>query len=395
MLRYFLKKEFHKGFRMKRLVLILFSCLLFLSICSLLSADAKGTLVYLDGNVEIHKSGEITGIDKLKTGFEINCYDLIETGADGYAEFEISQFMPESAAESVILKIENYTSVYFVSGKNMEEGFVQLHLLTGSINVKTGKLPSGEGMTVRTAGDGLVKANDASFCVVTAPDGAILVACSEGDLEFSIPSDRMVMEKAEAGMIVDAVPGHNIRSLDISAERFDVYKTEWSAERLRVFRSSAFSLTKPVLIQYEEYLEKYNLFYKELRASDKIFNKYKDSIIQYGSDDIVNKADNTVESQTDGENLKKKDIIADKLKAAPAVFKMRNIYFTFEELFFRIKDIKRYHDQIPVKGALRKKYDIDDFMKDFQKNHKTVEKKNTYVRQAFNIYSKMDAAGIP
>jgi len=202
-------------------------------------------------------------------------------------------------------------------------------------------------------------------------------------------------------MIVDVIQGRHLKIVDISPEMFDVYKTEWSAEKLRMFRAGSFSLTKPVIIKYEEYLEKYNLFYKEFRGYDKIFRKYKDlnivpekPSIPDDNNSIISKSDNSAQNETVDENMEMNDIIADKMKVSPAILRMRNVFFTYEELFYRIKEIKSYHDQVPVKGSLRKKYDIDDFMKDFQKNYKAAEKKNSYVRQSFNIYSKMDSAGL-
>ncbi len=390
---------------MNRLGFILFSGLLFLSSFTALHAvNAKGILVYLDGTVEIHKNGEITGPKNLNPGFELEDYDLLETGTDGYAEFDINAFISDGTYDRISVKIENNTSVYFKSSKNRDEDFLQLILFTGGMTVNTGKLSSGRNMTVRAAGNAVIKVNDADFDVLTAPDGSILVTCNEGSLECGIApgsaSGSTLTEKAASGMVVDIIQGRNIKILDISPEMFDLYKTEWSAEKLRMFRAGSFSLTKPVIIKYEEYLEKYNLYYKEFRGFDKIFRKYKDLIIEpdepsmpYDNDSILQKSDNSVQNEIADENMEMDALIADKIKVSPVVYKMRNVFFTYEELFYRIKEIKRYHDQIPVKGSLRKKYDIDDFMKDFQKNYKATEKKNSYVRQSFNIYSKMDSAG--
>jgi len=391
---------------MNRLGFILFSGLLFLSSFTALHAvNAKGILVYLDGTVEIHKNGEITGPKSLNPGFELEDYDLLETGSDGSAEFDINTFISDGTYDRISVKIENNTSVYFKTSVNQDDGFLQLILFTGGITVNTGKLSSGINMTVRAAGNAVIKVNDAEFGVLTAPDGSILVTCYEGSLECGIApgigSGSAFTEKAFSGMIVDVIQGRHLKIVDISPEMFDVYKTEWSAEKLRMFRAGSFSLTKPVIIKYEEYLEKYNLFYKEFRGYDKIFRKYKDlnivpekPSIPDDNNSIISKSDNSAQNETVDENMEMNDIIADKMKVSPAILRMRNVFFTYEELFYRIKEIKSYHDQVPVKGSLRKKYDIDDFMKDFQKNYKAAEKKNSYVRQSFNIYSKMDSAGL-
>ncbi len=52
-------------------------------------------------------------------------------------------------------------------------------------------------------------------------------------------------------------------------ENIDTFKKEWASERERLFKSMAFSIIKPSAIQYEEFLEKFDKLYKELKKHKK------------------------------------------------------------------------------------------------------------------------------
>jgi len=324
-------------------------------------ADAQGRVLYSDGDVELHKGGELLDGKDIRQGTELQEFDLIRTGSDGFTEIEITS----QGSGSILIKAENNTSFYYSALKKPESTETVINMLSGSIGIKLKKMTSGDKLNVFSR-NAVLGAKGTEFNIAASPDGSILVTCPEGIVSCSLSSGEEVI--AGSGMIVEVLQGRQIKGVDVGIENLEMYRAEWFTERVKVFRAGAFSLTKPVIIQYEELADRFNIYYKELKEFEKLFRKYS-----IESDDI-----------DEGE------IIEDKIMVSQAVLNMKSVFFTFDEFFYRIDEIKRFHDLIPVKGTLRKKYDIDDFMKDFQKNYKGMAKKAAYTRQVFRIYEQME-----
>ncbi len=328
------------------------------------AADARGKLTYLEGTIELYKNGEVLDKKDIDKGCELEEYDLIKTGDNGYAEIAINSLL----SDTIFIKMKNNSVFYFTSDNIMSGNEASLKVLEGSINVKVKKLLSDEKLTL-VSRNTLVGVRGTEFSVTTAPEGSILVTCPEGSVLCRIQDGTEAA--AGGGNVVEVLQGRQIKSIDIGSGTSELYANEWYAERVRVFRSGSFSLTKPIILQYEEHAERFNLYYKELKDLDKIISRHST-----GSEEID--ADSAAE---------------DKIRISPVILNMRKLFFNLEELFYRIDEIQRYHAVVPVKGALRKKYDIDDFMKDFHKNYKNMSKKTAYTRQAFRIYYRMDYPG--
>jgi hypothetical protein len=107
-------------------------------------------------------------------------------------------------------------------------------------------------------------------------------------------------------------------------------------------------ITRPLIEQYESYAEKFSLIY--------------DVFVNFELSDLRNKP----------------------------MDDMKSIFLQYEELFYSIAEINNLHNQFPIRGTLRKRYSIADFMNDFEENYEMMVKKASHVRQIFATYSQFD-----
>ncbi len=339
---------------------IIFLFLLFTSSFLFSSEFTKGKIIYYDGEIEIQRNNKILETDDIGIGFEIEEYDLIATGADGYAEIQVDS----SVSDRVLIKIENNSSFYFQIKKQDEKTNFIMRLLSGNIFIKVNKMFSNSSMNVlsRSATLGV---RGTEFFVTTSPEGSLLVTCPEGSVSCrSTLGEELI---AGDGKIVEFLHGQQLKSRPVSDELLNDFRFEWMVERERVFRSMSFSIIKPVAIQYEELYKRFDEAYNDLKKNGKIFKKYADGKTKIPSSEIMK----------------------DKIIVSPAVIKMRGVFYIFEEYFYRVEELDRYNSQAPVKGKIRKGYSISDFMKDYEKDSKDTKKMIVFARYALKSFSAM------
>ena len=332
---------------------------------SLLFADnfTSGELVYFEGEITIQRNNEILTEDDIDIGDLIEEYDMISTGNDGYAEVMVES----SVSNKIVLKIEPDSNLYFSVKKTKQGEKFNLKLLSGNIFAKVDKLV-GRGSMDISAKSAVMGIRGTELYITTAPDDSILVTCPEGKVSCKAGGREVF---AGSGDAAELLHGQPIKSIPLSDDIIEQYRGEWADERERIFRSMSFSIVKPSAIQYENLLERFEKSYKELVKHRKVFEKY----------------------MVPGKKIMSTEIVRDKITVSPAVINMRSVFYRFEQQFYRIEELKRYHDEEPVKGKIRKKYDIKDFMKDYGKQYKDTRKKLAFTRAAFKYFTLMEPVG--
>ena len=322
-----------------------------------------GELVYFEGELSVQSGNDLITEDDIEIGQIIEEYDLVSTGSDGYAEILVNS----SVSEKIILKLEPGSNLYFTLDKKSGGDKFSIKMLSGSIFAKVNKL-IGNGEMDISSKSAVMGIRGTELYITTAPDGSLLVTCPEGNVSCKSGGAEVYAGNGNAAEMLYGRPAKTISVSDDIAER---YRKEWAAERERIFRSMSFSIIKPSAIQYEELYNDFEKNYKELKKFKKIISKYLEK-------------DKTVTAS---------EAVKDKISISPSVLRMRGIFFRFEQQFYRIKELKKYYDEDPVKGKVRKKYTIADFMKDYSKNYNDVEKELLFARAAFKAFLIMSSSG--
>jgi hypothetical protein len=67
----------------------LFIMIIFFITGSLFAKSVSGTITYIEGYVDLYRDGELLDWELVDIGFDIQEFDLIETGDDGLVEIEV------------------------------------------------------------------------------------------------------------------------------------------------------------------------------------------------------------------------------------------------------------------------------------------------------------------
>jgi FecR-like protein len=342
-------------------------CFLFLFSAFFVYAEnfTSAQLIYFEGDIEIQRNNEILETDDIYIGFEIEEFDLISTSSDGYAELEVDS----SVSAMILMKIEPDSSLYFQVKKEEEKKNFDLKMVSGNIFLKVNKLLGRDSMNI-TSKSAVMGIRGTELYIKTAPEGSLLVACPEGSVSCKSSTGGELF--AGNGKAVEMLYGQPIKSKSVSSDLLTSYMDEWSSERERVFKSMSFSVIKPVAIQYKELYKRFDAAYIELI-------KYKDVLGKY----------------TAGEsNFSNSVLMKDKIQVSPSVIMMRSSFYLFEQQFYRVKELKRYFDEDPVKGKISKKYSVADFMKDYGKEYRDNLEKMAFARASLKAFSAMQVSGM-
>ena len=341
-------------------------CFLFLFSSFFVYAEnfTSGELIYFEGDIEIQRNNEIFETDDIDIGFEIEEFDLITTSSDGYAELKVDS----SVSDMILMKIEADSSLYFQVKKETEKKNFDLKMLSGNIFLRVNKLLGRNSMNISSR-SAVMGIRGTDLYIKTAPEGSLLVACPVGSVSCKSATGGELF--AGGGKAVEMLRGQPIKTKLVSNDLLESYMDEWSTEREKVFRSMSFSVIKPVAIQYQELNKRFDEAYSELKKHRTVFKKYTDGSVNFP---------NSV-------------VMKDKIQVSPSVIKMRSCFYLFEQQFYRVKELKRYYDEDPVKGKIRKKYSIADFMKDYRKEYRDNIKKMAFARGAFKAFSAMQGEG--
>ena len=188
-----------------------------------------GTAAYIEGGVELLRSGEYLGA--VEVGTAIYQFDTIQTAEDGYIEIEMS--VPEGGST---VKVGSDTVFYFEgSPRKSSRPRTTFQLLRGSLRFKVGRLASNESLNVQ--GDtALMGVRGTEFTVDTAPDRSVLVTVSEGEV-VTQSGRRSAQLRPGTAALIDAQSGISLEAVEV--EDIELYRQFWRKLRLDALKINA------------------------------------------------------------------------------------------------------------------------------------------------------------
>jgi hypothetical protein len=330
--------------------------------CSAFAAAAPsvGKIVSVDGTVDVYRNGKAVDWRLITEKFGIEAYDLIETGEDGTVEVEVTL---KSGSKAKVRMSEN-TAFYFDMSKVQGKDQTTFQMMKGSLSLKVAKLGGSEGVGVKTE-TAAMGVRGTEFEVVMMPDSAVLVLCSEGGVACSDNKNQEIV--AEEGRVVAKNPNEGIQGYAVEASDLSAYREFWTSTRTQIFKSGASVFVKAYAKQYEEYLKRFNASYADMLKQRSLLEQYT----------------------AEGTNATFGTLTEVKMKVSSAMFSMRSVYPLFEQTFYRLTELERFHQQGYGRVMVRDRYSSEDFFSNFRSTSKTLKEQLAMTRYMFKLFARL------
>lgn len=322
-----------------------------------------GSVEYLEGEVDVYRNGKYVPYNSVTIGMDIERFDLMETYTGGYAEIGLFS----AVAENTMVKVTENTAFYFDFEAGYEKNRASFQLLAGSLSLKVQKL-AGRGEVIVNTQNAAMGVRGTEFRVITAPDGSVLVTCTEG--KVSCKNKRGDERIAQPRTAVEQQRDESMRPLSVETSDVEAFERNWLDQKIEYFLANSLGSLKKYADNYIDYKEKFNQAYNSLMEHNEVFQRWEN---QKGGGGTMGSA------------------VKDKIAVSTAVFRMRSIIFLFEHVFYRVWGITDLYDAKKLqRGMLWSGYSTDDFFRDFKKDQKNLAWKMAQVRHVFDIYSQMN-----
>ena len=331
-----------------------------LSAITAIGAQELGRITYIEGDVQLVRDGEQRDAFDIPLGEPILEFDVIHTGFDGYVEVELSE-----PTRSTVRVREN--SAYYVQRSTTHRGVtVQLTLLSGAAEIAAHAIDDGSALQVQTR-SAILGVRGTEFDVLTAPDEATLLGVRDGTVVVIVGGDEIA---AEAGAAVEALPDGRTQTQTVPGGDFERYYARWTETRLQAFRSGAPTFVRAYARRYQDTKPTFMEAYERLV----VFRERLREVEAHGGGPL-------------GDQMRLRAEIG------PALIAMRSIFPLFEDTVYRLRELRRFHDQ----GIGRTQIDGSDserFFREFAAEEAEVTTKLAEVRSIFRMYRAIEARGL-
>ncbi len=329
-------------------------------------ARRLGELVYAEGTVTVHRAGGVK--ERVDIGDIVRQYDVIATGPKSRATIDLAAGYPGGAE----LKLAENTAFYFdVKAPEGEERRSVIQLLAGALAIKVDKLANG---SFNVAADGAVLGvRGTVFIVDTVPDGSLLVTTNEGAVEVRSLDGRRAMSRADAAVAVPA--GGSTRLLAVEPSKAAEFRAGWRSEAIAAFAPRALETASIYAKAIEDNRAAFDAALRALRAHDATLKLWRDA-------------------RAAGRVPRFTDWIDEKKAVSGALFDCLKALFLIERPYYRLLELKAYHDQGVGVGNLRDGSSSAAFYAGFEAANAALAADMARVREAMDLFSYA-AAGSP
>ncbi|MDA3939747.1 MAG: FecR family protein [Spirochaetia bacterium] len=342
----------------------LFIMIIFFITGSLFAKSVSGTITYIEGYVDLYRDGELLDWELVDIGFDIQEFDLIETGDDGLVEIDLK--LPSGSKTTIA--VNSGTTFYFEMEEKSGQNKTSFQMLGGSLSFKVQKLTAKDTLDVHTE-SAVMGVRGTEFEIITSPEGGILVLCDEGAV--SCKDDQGREQYSKPGSVVDKVPNKRISSYSVSTDDLGLYRNYWVSARDEVFRNGA-----KVFIQ--GYSRQFLLFEPKFSTAFSELLEVKTTLERYGKDS----------SSTGNPGT----LFKAKAEVSPAIIKMRSVMPIFEMIFYRLKELGNYHKEGLGIGSINNNLSSIEFFNTFGSEKDNISRQLAEVRYLFKLYNNLHKA---
>lgn len=326
--------------------------------------DDEGFIIALDGDVDIVRDGESLE-DEVEEDFGIQNYDVVYTGESSMVEIEV---VSERCPDTILTVTEN-TTFSFEINKLDQTDTTSIDIMGGGITMKVEAMAKDQDIEVNT-GEINMGVRGTTFSVSLLPTGDTLITCSTGEVECKDITGKVLF--AKPGKVVEKLSGEKIKEVSIALKNVTEYREEWLKNKQKFLKQDLLPQIKKYVKLYEKYIDEFNTAYDNLvKKQNKIIDKWID----------------------EDEKGTPADLFADTGTIASYVAKTRGILKAFEYVYYRLEQLKVYHDRGQGVGEIRDGYSTTQFFDDF--NKAKIKRKLRKLKYVFKLFSKRNKGSVP
>lgn len=304
--------------------------------------DILGEVDYLEGGVEVHRNGKILAAGEVDIGLQIEKFDLVKTAKDGYAEISVNS----ASSNGMVVKVKPGTAFYFDMEVKSGSSQTNFKMLSGSLSLKVAKITGSGGVNVSTE-SAVMGVRGTEFTVTAAPEGSILISCTEGKVAVTDESGKSGF--AEPGKVVEQSRDKQMKTIPLSSSGLESFQKSWVDQKIQEFLPNALPVLKGYAKTYQELYDKFMSAYGELMQNQKIFEKY---------------------SGAPSTSMGMGQAVIDRRAVSPGVIKMRSVLPLFELYYYRISGVKEAMEKNNAKMSMTG-FSASDFFKTFEGQQST------------------------
>lgn len=326
---------------------------LLLGIAITMEAQEIGRIEYIEGDVQLLRDDEIRDAFDLPIGTPVFELDVIQTGYDGYAEVTIT------ADQNTTIRVRE-NSAYYVEIRESNGGQdTRVRLLNGTLESTVRQIGRQARYSVETQ-TAVLGVRGTTFDVITSPDEATLLGVREGQVALEAGGREIL---AGANTAVEALPNQSPRGRQV--DNLDSYYGQWVEVRLQAFRSGAATFIRAYARRYEDTSPNFAAAYRELAA----FRPRLEAAVN--QQDALG-GDMRLRTET-----------------SPALLRMRSILPLFENTVYRLRELRRFHDQgigrTDIGGT-----SSTEFFRRFARQEDLILRRLSEVRTIMRLYGEIE-----
>ncbi len=348
---------------MKNICIVL---LLLFSINSFIYSE-DGVITYMSGNIELMRDGDFYDQYDLYVGFEIENFDQITTGSNGELWIELTSL---SGSESE-LKISSGTTFYIEMSKIDDQDTTTIGMITGSLFYSVQKLLGTEQYEIETDA-ATMGVRGTSFGVQISVAGDVLITCEEGRVACYDP-DGGPEYFAEPGNVVERQADATFRSIPVAISDIESFRSGWITERISAFKANALRVIQQFAARYKELRNEFNTEFEALMTETTVLNKW-------------------FSEHEDGEMGSRMERMRERREIIGHLFKLKRILFIFERIYYRLLELRSYHEEGFGRGALADGTTTTQFFNMLENEKRELARRVAMVRFVMKLYTERSDA---
>jgi hypothetical protein len=343
------------------------TCALLLAAALLPAAEKLGDITYLEGDVTVLRNSE--ELDGVQVGLDIQNFDVMKTGPDGLAEIAVAT----AKSPRMTIKVSPGTQFSFEISKVGGRQQTTVGLISGTVSLKVAKLAGTQSVNVKSDAAAM-GVRGTQFTVTSPPTGDILVTCDEGEVTCTDDEGRELA--ALPGTVVEKRPGELFRTVPVAVSSLETFRKNWNAERIEALRANALRAIRNLAALYVTLSRDFNANYAELMKQQAVLSKWQD-------EDRKGKIGGAM------------DIMREKKDIVRHLFALRRTLFKFERVYFRLLELKDYHDQGFGRGTIAAGETTTQFFQKLEKEKKDMLRKMAVIRYVTKLYALRNDGRVP
>jgi ferric-dicitrate binding protein FerR (iron transport regulator) len=330
------------------------------------AARKLGEVVYAEGELTVHRAGGAK--ERIDIGDVVRQYDVIATGPKSRATIDLAAGYPGGAE----LKLLENTAFYFDTKQlSADERKTVIQLLAGALAIKVDKLANG---SFNVAADGAVLGvRGTVFIVDTIPDGSLLVTTNEGAVAVKSNDGGSAVSRADKAVAVSA--GASLDTLAIEPAKASAFRSGWREDAINAFKGQALSYSSAYAKAIDDNSPAFDAAYAKLKGQDGILKTWKDA-------------------RAAGKVPRFSDWTTEKKALAAVLFDCLKSLFLIERPYYRLIELKAYHDAGTGVGTLKDGRSSAAFFRGFEDDTRSLALGMAAVREALELFN-WASAGSP